>query len=83
MHSEVHMATQQDTSIEHELLELSDLIHTLLFLSEGDCTQVQLDWLSEQLTHILRYGKALGFHAAFIWKDGGIVIEWQPLGGAA
>jgi hypothetical protein len=64
---------------EHELSELSDQIHNLLFLSGGDCTKAQLEDYAEQLTHVLRYGRALGFHAAFLWENGGIVIEWQSL----
>ena len=78
------MASQKVThslplTLEHELLELSDQIHNLLFLSGGDCSQYQLEDYAEQLTHVLRYGRALGFYAAFLWQNGGIEIEWQPL----
>jgi len=66
-------------TLEHELLELSDFILNLLFLSEGNVTEAQLTEYSEQLTHVLRYGRALGFHAAFLWRDEAIAIEWQPL----
>ena len=69
----------QPLTLEHELRELSDLILNLLFLSEGDVTEAQLTDYSEQLTHVLRYGRALGFHAAFLWEHGAIQIEWQPL----
>ena len=69
----------QPLSLEHELAELADQIQALLFLSEGDVTAAQLADYSEQFTHILRYGRALGYHAAFLWKDGEMVIEWQPI----
>jgi hypothetical protein len=77
------MASFESTSLpltlQHELNEIADAIQGLLFLSEGDCNQAGLDELSEQLTHLLRYARALGFHAAFIWSDGEIAVEWQPL----
>ena len=69
----------QPLSLQHELLELSDQIHCLLFLSDGDCTEAQLEQYSTDLTHVLRYGRALGYHAAFLWKDGDIAIEWQAI----
>ena len=66
-------------TLEHELLELSDQVQGLLFLSCGDCSQAQLKDYSEQLTCVLQYGKALGFRACFLWQDGGIAIKWEPL----
>lgn len=73
------MATHNLAPIELELRELSDAIQSLLFLSEGNVSEAQLADYSEQFTHILRYARALGFHAAFIWKDEAIGIEWQPI----
>ena|SRR5579862_8235663 len=73
----------QPLTLDHELRELSDLILNLLFLSEGDVTETQLAQYSEQLTHVLRYARALGFHGCFLWEDGAIAIEWQPLGVAS
>ena len=69
-----------DTSIQGELFDCSQAILDLLFLSEGNCTAAQLEDYSDQLTHLLRYARCLGFHAAFIWKDGAIAVEWQSLG---
>jgi len=73
------IANSDPGDIQHELNELTEQILCLLFLSEGDCTAEQLEHYSWDLTHVLRYGRALGFHACFIWKDGGIAIEWQSL----
>jgi hypothetical protein len=73
------MATQQDTSIETELGQLTEQILNLFFLSEGDCTQTQLDDLSEQLTRLQRYARAMGYHAAITCDGGGVGIEWQSL----
>jgi hypothetical protein len=78
--TEVAMATNQNTSIEHELVELADEIQALLFLSEGSVTHAQLDDYSEQFTHLLRYGRALGYHAAFsVGEDSGMAVEWIPI----
>ena len=73
------MATHQNISIEHELSELADQIHNLFFLSGGNCTQAQLDHYAERLTHLMRYARALGYHAAITCTVSGIAIEWQPL----
>ena len=74
------MATQQDTTLEHELLELSDQIHNLFFLSGADCiTRAQLEDYSDRLTHIVRYAKSLGFRLALLCDKNGIDVSWQPL----
>lgn len=75
--------THQPLPIEHELAELADQIQGLLFLSEGDCTQAQLEQYSDDLTHALRYARALGYLACFTWKDESVGIEWQPIRGMA
>ena len=72
------MATP-NLSIEHELSELADQIHNLFFLSGGNCTQAQLENYAERLTHLLRYARALGYHAAITCSSAGIGVEWQPL----
>jgi hypothetical protein len=75
----VTVANSDPDDIQHELNELTEQILCLLFLSDGDCTEKQLEQYSWDLTHVLRYARAMGYHAAFLWKDGGIAIEWQPL----
>ena len=69
----------QPLSLQQELIELAGQIQDLLLLSEGNVTQAQLDEYSDRFTHILRYGRALGYHAAFLWRGGEMVVEWQPL----
>ena len=76
------MATP-NLSIEHELSELADQIHNLFFLSGGNCTQAQLENYAERLTHLLRYARALGYHAHITCTGAGIGIEWQRVHGGA
>ena len=73
------MATLQDTSIQHELIELEDEVHNLFFLSGGNCTQAQLEDYADRLTHIVRYAKSLGYRLALLCGKDGIDVTWQPL----
>jgi hypothetical protein len=74
------MATNQDTSLLHELAELTDQVQGLLWLSQDDSiTPAQLADVQERFDHILAYGKALGFRCYFFEYGGDVCCGWEPI----
>jgi hypothetical protein len=74
------MATSQDTSILHELAELTDQVQGLLWLSQDDSiTASQLADVQERFDHVLAYGKALGFRCHFFECNGAVCCGWEPI----